>query len=142
VAQRIRHLTTDQGIPGPNPGRVALLLFFFSNNYQLHTGLHVTQASYVYRLSMVVKARKRESGIKRDSEANLRVVLDEEEEHHILAKVLDGQVERVLCAGLEHVVQQWGTQVRKVPRVQIVLWGEHGSIGFNTTSSQQGPVAQ
>ena len=26
VAQRIRHLTTDQGIPGSNPGRVA---FFF-----------------------------------------------------------------------------------------------------------------
>ena len=76
------------------------------------------------------KARKRESGIKRDREANLRIVLDEEEEHHILAKVLDGQVERVLCAGLEHVVQQWGTQVCKVPRVQIVLWGEHGS---NTT---------
>ena len=36
VAQWIRHLTTDQGIPGSNPGRVVVLsfcshiLFFFS----------------------------------------------------------------------------------------------------------------
>ena len=29
VAQRIRHLTTDQGIPGSNPGRVAFFFFFF-----------------------------------------------------------------------------------------------------------------
>ncbi len=28
VAQRIRHLTTDQGIPGSNPGRVVFFFFF------------------------------------------------------------------------------------------------------------------
>ena len=27
VAQRIRHLTTNQGIPGSNPGGVAVLFF-------------------------------------------------------------------------------------------------------------------
>ena len=27
VAQRIRHLTTNQGIPGSNPGRVVFFLF-------------------------------------------------------------------------------------------------------------------
>ena len=31
VAQRIRHLTTDQGIPGSNPGRVVLFEFLFSH---------------------------------------------------------------------------------------------------------------
>ena len=29
MAQRIRHLTTDQGIPGSNPGRVDFFFFFF-----------------------------------------------------------------------------------------------------------------
>ena len=29
MAQRIRHLTTDQGIPGSNPGRVVFFMFFF-----------------------------------------------------------------------------------------------------------------
>ena len=29
VAQRIRHLTTNQGIPGSNPGRVDFFAFFF-----------------------------------------------------------------------------------------------------------------
>ena len=29
VAQRIRHLTTDQGIPGSNPGRVDLFIIIF-----------------------------------------------------------------------------------------------------------------
>ena len=28
VAQRIRHLTTNQGIPGSNPGRVVFFSFF------------------------------------------------------------------------------------------------------------------
>ena len=28
VAQWIRHLTTDQGIPGSNPGRVDILIWF------------------------------------------------------------------------------------------------------------------
>ena len=28
MAQRIRHLTTDQGIPGSNPGRVDFFFFF------------------------------------------------------------------------------------------------------------------
>ena len=28
MAQRIRHLTTDQGIPGSNPGRVVFFFFF------------------------------------------------------------------------------------------------------------------
>ena len=33
VAQRIRHLTTNQGIPGSNPGRVVFFLtFFYSDN--------------------------------------------------------------------------------------------------------------
>ena len=31
VAQRIRHLTTDQGIPGSNPGRVDFFFFFVIN---------------------------------------------------------------------------------------------------------------
>lgn len=31
VAQRIRHLTTDQGIPGSNPGWVKLSFFFVSH---------------------------------------------------------------------------------------------------------------
>ena len=34
VAQRIRHLTTDQGIPGSNPGRV-VCFFFFREHYEL-----------------------------------------------------------------------------------------------------------
>ena len=29
MAQWIRHLTTDQGIPGSSPGRVVFFLFFF-----------------------------------------------------------------------------------------------------------------
>ena len=35
VAQRIRHLTTDQGIPGSNPGRVVFFLFFFCSFFFL-----------------------------------------------------------------------------------------------------------
>ena len=35
MAQRIRHLTTDQGIPGSNPGRVDF--FFFPFNKPLKT---------------------------------------------------------------------------------------------------------
>ena len=31
VAQRIRHLTTDQGIPGSNPGRVVFFFVFFGS---------------------------------------------------------------------------------------------------------------
>ena len=31
VAQRIRHLTTNQGIPGSNPGRVDFFFPFFSH---------------------------------------------------------------------------------------------------------------
>ena len=27
MAQRIRHLTTDQGIPGSNPGRIDVIIF-------------------------------------------------------------------------------------------------------------------
>ena len=34
VAQRIRHLTTDQGIPGSNPGRIDV--FIFSSHFLLH----------------------------------------------------------------------------------------------------------
>ena len=30
VAQRIRHLTTNQGIPGSNPGGVAVILILLS----------------------------------------------------------------------------------------------------------------
>ena len=32
VAQRIRHLTTNQGIPGSNPGRVDTFKYFFQLN--------------------------------------------------------------------------------------------------------------
>ena len=54
-------------------------------------------------------------------ETDLRVVLNEEEKHHIFSEMLDGQVQRVLGVGLEHVIQQWSTQVCEIPRVEIVL---------------------
>ena len=52
VAQRIRHLTTNQGIPGSNPGRV--VFFFFLFNVQFHTAGNTvdfsvyTKTSYFY----------------------------------------------------------------------------------------------
>ena len=54
-------------------------------------------------------------------EANLGVVLDEEEEDHVLSKVLDGQVQGELRVGLEHVVEQGGAQLCKVARVEVAL---------------------
>ena len=39
VAQRIRHLTTNQGIPGSNPGRVD---FFYFSTTQVNLGDHAT----------------------------------------------------------------------------------------------------
>ena len=40
MAQRIRHLTTNQGIPGSNPGRVEF--FFFPKRYKMPYGLKST----------------------------------------------------------------------------------------------------
>ena len=57
----------------------------------------------------------------RQRETDLGVVLDEEEEDDIFPEVLDGQVQGEVAMGLEHVIQQGGTQLRKVTRVQVVL---------------------
>ena len=43
VAQRIRHLTTNQGIPGSNPGRVNL----FSNTH-LNPFLHICIITHIH----------------------------------------------------------------------------------------------
>ena len=55
------------------------------------------------------------------SETDLCIVFDEKKEDHILSQVLDGQVQGVVCVGLEHVIEQRGTQISKVPCVEIVL---------------------
>ena len=52
---------------------------------------------------------------------DLRVVLDEEQEDHVLPLVLDGQVQGVVCMGLEHVIEQRSTELSKVLGVQIIL---------------------
>ena len=49
VAQRIRRLTTDQKIPGSNPGRVGLVLnFFFLFLALFFTCTHVHVQIYVH----------------------------------------------------------------------------------------------
>ena len=55
------------------------------------------------------------------SESDLFVVLDEEEEHHILPEMLNSQVEWEGGVCLEHVIQQRSTELRKVAGVQVVL---------------------
>ncbi len=59
---------------------------------------------------------------------DLCVVLNEEEEDHVLPEVLDGQVEGEGGASLEHVIEQRGTQLCKITCVQVVLcaWGGGG----------------
>ena len=52
---------------------------------------------------------------------DLRVVLNEEQEDHVLPLVLDGQVQGVVRVGLEHVVEQRSTELSKVFGVQIIL---------------------
>ena len=61
---------------------------------------------------------------KEGSCTNQGVVFDEEEEHHVLPDVLDGQMQGVVRVRLEHVVQEGGTQLSKVTRVELVLTKE------------------
>ena len=52
MAQRIRHLTTDQGIPGSNPGRVDF--FFFLSSTNLSKLLFFSYA-YFFPVSLLIK---------------------------------------------------------------------------------------
>ena len=42
VAQRITRLTTDQKIPGSNPGRVGVFFFFFPHHFTRICTTHLT----------------------------------------------------------------------------------------------------
>ena len=51
MAQRIRHLTTDQGIPGSNPGRVDFFFFSFlqtSQNFLFFFLMPTFSSQFVY----------------------------------------------------------------------------------------------
>ena len=52
---------------------------------------------------------------------DLCIVFNEKEEDDVLSHMLDGQVQGVVCVGLEHVIEQRGTQISKIPRVEVVL---------------------
>ena len=52
MAQRIRHLTTDQGIPGSNPGRVD---FFFSFLQQTSQNFFFFSYAYFFPVSLLIK---------------------------------------------------------------------------------------
>ena len=59
VAQWIRHLTTDQGIPGSNPGRVVFVFnFVYSTCTYVHnpTGiflvLHTPIIKYIFKITV------------------------------------------------------------------------------------------
>ena len=50
MAQRIRHLTTDQGIPGSNPGRVDFFFFSFLQNF-----LFFSSYAYFFPVNLFIK---------------------------------------------------------------------------------------
>ena len=53
MAQRIRHLTTDQGIPGSNPGRVDFFFFFFPSYKPLKTSFFFPYAYFFQSICLL-----------------------------------------------------------------------------------------